>query len=268
MTGVIVFLLVLMIVSVFFFVHYIEGIICVCALGVMTYVAWQFMLYFKNEMKMKPKFKLINGMLAILCIAAASVYAGIQDDMSSYSGATISCFAWLFFLWCFAIFQFTIDSNSFVYKPIYFSPTLFPIYKYNPKTNDLEDHYAPTIAWISGLVLLLFWGFFSNYQLNPEWFGVIVVIGIQQLVLVTMISTRQMTTDSMDDAFEFIDQRTVKKAWIETKLSYIKDKGAYSRIDLLTYRRAWVRRFFLNSYIATLKGKIHKPPTKLRKVIA
>ena len=61
---------------------------------------------------------------------------------------------------------------------MYFSPTLFPIYKYNPKVNDVEDHYEPTIALICGLVLLVFWAFFTNYQLDPEWLGTVVAIGI------------------------------------------------------------------------------------------
>ena len=169
---------VLMIVSVFFFVHYIEGIICVCVLLLFIYVAAQFSLYIKNGYYMKPIWTLINNVLAIGCIAAASIYAGLSDDMTTYQGATISCYAWLFFLWAYAIFQFTMDYRNFVQKPIYYSPTLFPIYKYNPKINDVEDHYEPAIAWIAGLVLLVFWGFFSNYQLSPTWFGVVVTVGI------------------------------------------------------------------------------------------
>ena len=81
------------------------------------------------------------------------------------------------------------------------------------------------------------------------------------------MNMRAITIDSMDDAYEFIDQTTVKKAWIETKLSYVKNKGSYSRLDLLTYRRAWVRRFYLNSYIAATKGKTHAAPNKVSAAI-
>lgn len=37
---------------------------------------------------------------------------------------------------------------------------------------------------------------------------------------------------------------------------------------MLTYRRVWVRRFYLNSYIAALNGKRHKPQTKMSNIIA
>lgn len=55
--------------------------------------------------------------------------------------------------------------------------------------------------------------------------------------------------DSMDNAYEFIDQSTVKKAWLDTKLEYVKKKGNRARKHLLTYRRVWVRRYFINSYL-------------------
>ena len=67
---------------------------------------------------------------------------------------------------------------------------------------------------ISGFVLLIFWGFFSNYQLEPEWFGVLITVAIQLIVMTTMISLRSLTIDSLDYAFDFIDEITVKKAWI------------------------------------------------------
>lgn len=62
--------------------------------------------------------------------------------------------------------------------PMYFSNTLFPIYKYNPRINDIEEHYGPTVALIIGLILVIFWGWFTNYQLKPEWLGTVIAIGI------------------------------------------------------------------------------------------
>lgn len=203
---------------------------------------------------MSPKWSLLNNFLVVACIVATSVYAGVSDDMSTYDGISYSVAACLFFLWSYALLQFAHDFDQLNMRPLYFSPTLFPIYKYNPKTNDVEDHYKPTVAWTAGLVLLVFWAFFTNYALGPEWLGAVISIGVQLLVLMTIISTRAITADSMDDAYEFIDQKTVKKAWLDTKRSYFKSKGSYSRQDLLTYRRAWVRRHFVNEYMAAVRG--------------
>jgi len=61
---------------------------------------------------------------------------------------------------------------------MYYSSTIFPIYKYNPKVNAIEHHYGPTTALLIGLILLVFWGWFSNYSLRPEWFGTVISIGI------------------------------------------------------------------------------------------
>jgi len=127
---------------------------------------------------MTPIWTLVNNCIVIACIVATSVYAGISDDMSTYDGVSYSVAVCLFFLWSYAMLQFGHDLSQFNERPLYFSPTLFPIYKYNPKINDVEDHYKPTTVWICGLVLLVFWGFFTNYALGPEWLGAVISIGV------------------------------------------------------------------------------------------
>lgn len=47
-----------------------------------------------------------------------------------------------------------------------------------------------------------------------------------------------------------INDESSKRAWIETKLSYFKQKGIFTRKDLMSYREYWVRRFYLHNYIA------------------
>ena len=125
--------------------------------------------------------------------------------------------------------MFVVDYADIINKPIYYSPTLFPIYKYNPRKNIVVNHYDPALAWIAGLILLFFWAFFTNYQLAPEWFGVVMSVGVELLVLITIISMRSITMDSLDSAYEFIDNNVVKKAWIQTKQSYFESEGCISR---------------------------------------
>ena len=99
----------LMIVSTYFFIHYIEGIVFTCIAIVFVYVCTQAFIYITNDNNLNPKLKMVNYLLMICCIVASAVYAGISDDMTTYEGATISCFAWLFFLWLYAMFMFALD---------------------------------------------------------------------------------------------------------------------------------------------------------------
>jgi hypothetical protein len=72
--------------------------------------------------------------------------------------------------------------------------------------------------------------------------------------MLSIISMRQITLDSQEKSIKFIDKKNAREAWIETKSQYMKHKGAFSRQNLLTYRRAWVKRHFIRSHLANLRG--------------
>jgi hypothetical protein len=82
--------------------------------------------------------------------------------LSSYAGGSYSAAILFFFLWSYAISQFVIDFHEKDTKPIYVSINLFPVYKFNPKINDVEDHYDPAVSFILGLVIAAFWGLITN----------------------------------------------------------------------------------------------------------
>lgn len=64
-----------------------------------------------------------------------------------------------------------------------------------------------------------------------------------------------ITQSAIDDAFDYCDDEVAKQAWLDTKLGYIKSKGVFSRLELLTYRRLWKRRWnLLNYYLAQTEG--------------
>jgi hypothetical protein len=104
-----------------------------------------------------------------------------------------------------------------------------------------------------------------NSSITPEWLGAVITIGIQLVILLSAIYLRSLTMDSLKSTAEFITSDIAKAAWLETKGIYYKSKGAFSRHELLTYRRCWVRRYCLNAYISTLqKGKVSPPPRSIK----
>lgn len=60
--------------------------------------------------------------------------------------------------------------------------------------------------------------------------------------------------DSLNSAFDFLTPELAKKAWLDTKLTYAKHKGAHSRSDMETYRRSWIDKFHAKSHLAFLQG--------------
>jgi len=241
-----------------FLVHWIDGVVAASSMLLLAYVGWQTYLYIKNDFRMSPVMLMINRILAIALVLVGSVYSFLEDDLSRYVGVTYSMCALLMLLWLYAIFQFVRDFAEKDRRPVYYSASLLPIYKFNPITNDVEPHYGPTLAWTFGLFLLLLWGFVTNIQLTPKWFGAVITIGIEIIVVMSTVYIRALTLEAVYDAYDFMNEAIAKRAWLETKQSYVKSLGCYSRQDMQTYRRMWKQRFYLGSYLAVLKGE--KPP--------
>ena len=64
-----------------------------------------------------------------------------------------------------------------------------------------------------------------------------------------------LTKQNVLKVIEFVDHKTFRRAWLETKRTYVKQKGAYARNNLLTYRKLWIRRFCLQNLIAARRTK-------------
>jgi hypothetical protein len=53
---------------------------------------------------------------------------------------------------------------------------MFPIYKYIPSENKMIDHYAPSAAWLGGIVLAMFWSFMAANQIKPHYIGALILV--------------------------------------------------------------------------------------------
>lgn len=193
--------------------------------------------------------KRINLTIIILGIFAAGVVSIFDDNLSTFEGISYSLAVTLFLLWSFAVFHFIKDSNESTNKPVYYAGALFPVYKFNPRKNDVNVHYEPLACWLIGLSFLTLWGFYMNTSIEPQWMGAIVTIGIELVILMSAMYLRSLTMDSLKNTAEQISPEIAKAAWLETKQIYYKTKGAFSRQELVTYRRTWIMRFQLQSYI-------------------
>jgi len=153
----------LMLVAVFLFVHWIDGLIFFAALAFLIYVVIQLYMYIRDGFYMRPIWLNINRVIIFgLTITSFCISLG-TDSFSMYAGASYSCLTLLFLMWSFAVFHFIVDFSEVEDRPVYYSITLFPIFKYDPKKNDVEDHYTPTSAWIAGVLVLLGWAFLTAH---------------------------------------------------------------------------------------------------------
>lgn len=71
--------IVLMVLSCFLFVHWIDGLIFLGALLVMVYVCGQIWLYVTNDFYIKPIWALVNQTLIVLCVLFAFIWSAFDD---------------------------------------------------------------------------------------------------------------------------------------------------------------------------------------------
>lgn len=146
-------------------------------------------MYVRDNYTMKPLWSRINKILIAGMTCIAFFVSLGTDDFSMYAGASISCLTLLFLLWAFAIFHFWVDSTEIDDRPVYYSMTLFPIFKYDPKKNDLEDHYVPSAVWTAGIIILFGWTFLTAHQMRPEWIGPCILCLVLDLVILSLFYT-------------------------------------------------------------------------------
>ena len=70
-------------------------------------------------------------MTAVFVIAAL-VWAIADPKVAAYEGLTLSVVILVVISWGYSIFHFIFDESEADAKPIYYSLTLFPVYKYAP----------------------------------------------------------------------------------------------------------------------------------------
>lgn len=102
------------------------------------------------------------------------------------------------------------DFNQSETKPVFCSRYLFPIYKFNWITKDIEPHNGPTYAWFLSLIVLVAWSIYYNSKSKDKQIGVSLSIIIETLILVSAILFSSQTILLIDDANYKIDEGTFK----------------------------------------------------------
>lgn len=63
-----------------------------------------------------------------------------DSNIGSFMGISYTMAAMLIFVWAFAIFSIVKDHQERFYKPVYVSPNIIPIFKFDPEKNRLIRH--------------------------------------------------------------------------------------------------------------------------------
>lgn len=226
--GVFVVGLILMIVACFLFIDIVTGVSMVVGMGLLIYFMFQCYLYVTNNFTVEPKYEKINLGLCLVLIVFSTIFSIFSSDLSSFEGISLSMFVNLAIVWLYAMIHFAIDLVQLETRPIFFGAALFPIYKYNPQTQNVEEHYGPVFAWLAGLWLLIVWSYLAAFSVIPPFIGVMLNIAFMQIIIISIVYFMSLSQGVLQ-ALRDVDTNVIKQAWYMTKLTYIKDLSVIKR---------------------------------------
>jgi hypothetical protein len=113
------------------------------------------------------------------CVCVIGIIVGIfVDGVGAFIGFSISYFSILGFAALYGLGLFIRDYRKLDIAPIFFSPWVFPIFKYDPKKDCLKKHNVIGVILFGVLAGLLVWSILCAIWVKPMYVG----IGIGSLI--------------------------------------------------------------------------------------
>jgi hypothetical protein len=226
-----------------------------CVIGVFAYIAFQVIIYLKNDNYMPQMWYLINIGIVIAAIIATFIASGFVGELSIFMGFSISTWLLAFLLLVFGIGKTYFDLRGMRTIPVFFSPWVFPIYIFNPKKQDVQRNNLPAGCLLGAFVLLLFWSILATAWFTPVHVGVALSILFENLLILTVMYMVQISHLQMNKLKEYIDNKIIRRAWIEAKGTYVHNRNAFSREELVTFEELVHRKNMFRNKMRMMEGR-------------
>jgi hypothetical protein len=151
--------------------------------------------------------------------------------------------------------MFLADQQDFEESPIYYSPWLVPVYKYDTQLNDVVSHLVPVGVLLGFISLLLLWSLVATAELRPIWIGISITCGAEVIFVVIAIFLVNATGIEFNRVKAYVDALIVKEAWLDSKQNLIDMLNLNSRAQYVSYEDWWRRRFYLRQYVNAVRGR-------------
>ena len=118
--------------------------------------------YIRNGYELTNIQKIVFFLASIAFSLTPAVLSFGLTSLKPKQGLTYSTFIFFLMVCVYSVGNWIKDFNQSESKPIFCSRYLFPIYKFNWITKDLEPHNGPTYAWFLSLIVLIAWSVYYN----------------------------------------------------------------------------------------------------------
>lgn len=231
-----------MLVCAFVFLTWRQGIVVSCVIGVLSYIGFQVWLFQKNDYYMPTLWYTVNVCISLFCIIAPFVASLIVPGFTIFLGYSISSWLLSGLLFAFGCGRLFFDYMNLRKRPVFFSPWVFPIFRYDPKKQDIVKQNTPVMCLIASLVIMIAWSVLATVWYTPTHVGVSISILFEMMLILVIIFIVQISHLQLRKVSSLVDSKIIRRAWLEAKATYVASRNAQTRADLVTYEEYLYRR--------------------------
>mmetsp|Transcript_30109 Transcript_30109/g.29368 ORF Transcript_30109/g.29368 Transcript_30109/m.29368 type:complete len:438 (+) Transcript_30109:3-1316(+) len=244
-----------MLVCAFIFLSTTSGVVITVLVCIIIYVMFQAWIYIKSDYYLPRLWTIINIVLAAIVVLTPLIASFFVEEFYSFVGISIAIIALCIFLFLYGVVEIYTDVRQIDQKPVFYSSMIFPVYKFEPKKNDIDPRNAPAISLIMSIVIMIIWSGFCTVWVAPLYIGVSIGILFELLFIVVVLYLVTITMMELRENMENFDRQISKVAWLDSKTNFVNIKNVECKTDLLTYAEAYDRRNHFRNYVRIKEGR-------------
>ncbi len=219
------------------------------------YMLCQYYFLKKNDFVEPTFFRFANPILLATVISMVVVSSIVTDSLNGVAAFSICMLVIILILSLIATLMWLNDRSQRLVRPVAYSPYIFPVFKYNPRTNQLDAHNTPATIMAAIICLLFAWSYGVIALFKPVQVGLAINCAVETFAVILLMNISTTTRNDVSKVADFVNKQTVKTAWLQAKQNFIQAKGITSRDELVSYRDWWLRRYQIRGYINAWQGK-------------
>ena len=221
-------------------------------------------IYRKNNNSFPRKVVLTAAYGGILTLSAVFIVSLCMDSFNDFVGFSITYLAILTCLIIYVVRQLISDIANKATSPVFYSPWVFPIYKYDPNVNALKKDSALGYMTFGVIFFFWIWTIAVSIWINPVSIGISLGCLCEIVAAVYFMYMTSDSTSMLSEALKREDLfgKTVKKAWLQARNVYMTSKHVTKASDLLTFSEYEKETNTLIAFIEETKTNVRKQADK------
>mmetsp|Transcript_3192 Transcript_3192/g.2146 ORF Transcript_3192/g.2146 Transcript_3192/m.2146 type:complete len:473 (-) Transcript_3192:2031-3449(-) len=244
-----------MLVICFIYLSTASGVIISVLIVLILYGMFQMWIYIKNDYWVPRLWTIVNITLAACIVVAPVVASFFLEELYSYVAVSLGVWALCGFLFLYGAMELYTDIKMIDNKPLFYSSMVFPVYKFEPKKNDIDPRNAPAVSVLISVIIMMLWSGSCTVWVAPYYIGVSVGILFELILIVIVLYLITITQNELKENMQNIDKKISKIAWLDSKANFVNISNVECKSDLLTYEKAFKRRDHFRNFVRVKEGR-------------